>query len=136
MVPGTSMRTDFRITGPAAPAGVASEFDLTIVAPTSVDALRVPARVTATSSSTPIQDAVRARLLAYLREVQAAKLKKYKDRTATRFIPLAMTSGGTLAPRARLAFNHWRSLSHTPFPFLLSHLSMLLVRARAEHFRF
>jgi hypothetical protein len=134
MVPGSGLRTDFRVTGPAAHSGVASEYDLTIVAPTSVDALRFPARVTASSSSTPLQDVVRKTLRSYLTDVSEAKRKKYDGRTVSRFAPLAMTSGGTLSRSSRIVFAHWRSLSPAPFPFLLSHLSVLLVRARAENF--
>ena len=136
MVPGTGLRTDFRVTGPAAHVGVSVELDLTIVAPTSVDALRVPVSVSASPSTTMVQDAARKRLGAYLQKVQDDKRQKYGGRTVARFSPLAMTSGGTLGPSSRRIFEHWRSLSTAPHPFLLSHLSVLLVRARAEHFRF
>jgi hypothetical protein len=135
-VPGTDMRTDFRVSGPAAPSGTSAEFDLTIVAPTSVDALRVPIRVSAHCSNKFIQGAVKDRLVTYLRDVSDAKRRKYGGKTASRFVPLAMTSGGTLSSASLSTFKHWRSLPGATFPFLLSHLSVLLVRARAEHFRF
>jgi hypothetical protein len=134
-VPGTQLRTDFRVTGAASSVGVASEFDLTIVAPTSSQALASAARVSAPSSTTPFQDAVTG-LSRHLEVIAEEKVSKYSGRTLTPFVPLVISAGGTLARKSVDAFAHWRKSSPEPFPFLASAISLTLVRCRARHFQF
>jgi hypothetical protein len=136
LVPGTQLRTDFRVTGAASPIGVASELDLTIVAPASAQALATVARLTAHAPPTTLQEAT-ATLAAHLADVAERKVRKYSGRTATPFVPLVLSAGGTVAGGASSrAFAHWRKCSPQPFPFLASSISLQLVRCRARFFAF
>jgi hypothetical protein len=129
-VPDSNMRTDFRITGVASPLGVSSELDLTIVAPTSAQAL-----ASAPLSITSFHGA-QQQLQKHLQLIANEKNTKYSGKTATPFLPLVISSGGTMGQDAKRAFELWKQVSPSPFPFLKTHISLLLLRARAKFFSF
>ena len=77
----------------------------------------------------------RAQLQSSLEMVVNTKNKSYLGKTDTPFLPLVMSSGGTLSPGANDVFNHWRKTVPT-FEKMVKAISIILVRATAKHFDF
>lgn len=134
-IPGKpSMRTDFRVTGPPSVKGASSEYDVTVVSPSSQLA-QAQIRQLAAPSPKP-STAAKSVLDSFLTVKAEKKNKMYAHCSATPFVPLVMSLGGTLGKDFESAMKHWKSTSPSPFPYLKSCLSLTLVRTRAEYFNF
>ncbi|EOR00096.1 hypothetical protein J056_000982 [Wallemia ichthyophaga EXF-994] len=126
VVKGTSMRTDFRISGDASFKGGISEYDLTIISPTA------SAKTSATDlDGLQFADRYRAELSFYERE----KYNRYQGKTDTPFVPLLITAGGYLTDTSRDVFKKWRQVV-PHFEMLSRTISLGLIRARAAYFEF
>ena len=116
MVKDSHLRTDFRVAGPASFIGGHSEYDLTIVAPTS-------------GPFTNTQDTFKDSLGRMERE----KSNKYKNITYTPFYPVVLSLGGTLSHGTEQVFKHWRS-KVPQWDLLIRLISICLIRARSTYF--
>jgi hypothetical protein len=117
-VPGSNLRTDFRVSGATATTGGQSEYDLTVVSLASAEA--------AGSSTSD-----------YLARIRQEKIAKYGGRTATPFHPLVLSSGGIAEERTLGIFKKWsRQLSLGHFNYLVKRISCILVQSRARVFAF
>ncbi|TIA93794.1 hypothetical protein E3P96_04159 [Wallemia ichthyophaga] len=120
-------RTDFRIGGSCSKVGGASEYDLTIIAPTA----------DYKGSRGDIQRCTTAegRYRKELEFYEHEKELKYKGITHTPFYPLVFSAGGALTDKSKELFLHWKK--HIKyFGTLVRHISVGLVRARAAYFTF
>ena len=116
MVKDSHLRTDFRVAGPASFIGGQSEYDLTIVAPTSGPL---------TSTQDTFKDS--------LGRMEREKSNKYKNITYTPFHPIVLSLGGTLSHGTEQVFKHWRS-KVPQWDLLIRLISIGLIRARSTYF--
>ena len=120
-------RTDFRIGGSCSMVGGASEYDLTIIAPTA-DYKGSRGEI---QRYTTAEGRYKKELVFYEHE----KELKYRGITHTPFYPLVFSAGGTLTDKSKELFLHWKK--HIKyFGTLVRHISVGLVRARAAFFTF
>jgi hypothetical protein len=118
LVPGSNLRTDFRVSGQAATTGGRSEYDLTIVS-----------LAAAGRSGQSVSD--------YLESVRMEKMAKYSSRTATPFHPVVLGSGGAIESKSLEILKGWNKLlSLGQMDHLLRKISCILVRSRAKVFKF
>lgn len=135
-IPGSHLRTDFRVTGAASVCGAASEFDLTIVSLHSGDsdaAFKRAARYA--NDDTTASQLGDLQVEGAMESAWEEKDRKYSDITATPFQPLVMTTGGAVSKATMKCFDHWRPLVRS-WSFMTMCISMTLVRSRAKHFTF
>ena len=117
-----SLRTDFRISGPAATTGGQTEYDLTIISPTSM-----PVNGVIGTSETSLTDILNA--------AGSEKVTKYKDNTYSPFVPVVLSLGGAMNGSTLRVFQHWRT--HVPLWDLCVRLiSLGLIRSRSTNFSF
>ena len=117
-----SLRTDFRISGPAATNGGQTEYDLTIISPTSM-----PVNGVTGTLQTSLTDTLNA--------ADSEKVTKYRDNTYSPFIPVVLSLGGSMNASTLRIFQHWRS--HVPLWDLCVRLiSLGLIRSRSMNFSF
>jgi len=132
VVPGSSDRTDFRVTGPS---GV-REFDLTVVSLSTVAARRASEAPHARQDSTSLERAS-ASVSAILSVAASAKVAKYAHRIPYSFSPFVVSIGGSLDGAALKALQDWRtSLSPASMDWLMCRLSLVLLKARAHSWAF
>ena len=132
VVPGTSDRTDLRVTGPS---GV-REYDVSVVSLSSVDARRAAAAPHSRADASPVERAT-ASVSAILSVAAKDKIGKYAGRVSHAFSPFVLSVGGALDEDAVKALQEWRtSLSPSTFAWLSSRLSLTLLRARCHFWAF
>jgi hypothetical protein len=118
VVPGSNLRTDFRVSGSAATTGGRSEYDLTIVSLASAEAVGLSVEE-------------------YLDRVRREKEAKYRGKTATPFHPVVMSSGGAMEAKTWEILQHWsKVLSPGQLSYLIKRISCILVKSRAKVFKF
>jgi hypothetical protein len=117
-VPGSNLRTDFRVSGRAATTGGRSEYDLTVV-------------------SLAAAGARNQSVAEYLESIRKEKVAKYGGKTATPFHPVVMSSGGALEKQTLEVFKGWnKHLSPGQMNYLIRKISCILVKSRAKVFKF
>ena len=117
-----ALRTDFRISGPPANVGGQTEYDLTIISPTSM-----PVNRTLDSSKTTLMELLDA--------AGSEKVTKYKDNTYSPFVPIVISLGGSLNNSTLKVFQHWRT--HVPhWDLCVRLISLGLIRSRSTNFSF
>ena len=117
-----SLRTDFRLSGPAATVGGQTEYDLTIISPTSM-----PVNRSLDPSQTTLKDILDA--------AGSEKVVKYKNNTHSPFVPMVISLGGSLNSGTLKVFQHWRTqVPHWDLCIRL--ISLGLIRSRSTNFSF
>jgi hypothetical protein len=151
-VPGTHLRTDLMITGPASYNGPVCELDIAITsaatlagrsllpssfAPSSSSAVPSPPSFSfvASSSLGPLAAAASGLLLHSLQQTENDKRTKYLGKSSSPFFPFVLSSAGTLSPSSLPLLNQWKSqMLH--FSLFTRLLSLQLLRARARFYSF
>ncbi|KAE8236882.1 hypothetical protein A4X13_0g8997 [Tilletia indica] len=130
-------RTDWRVHGPAAAAGGGdTDYDITFISATNSTSQRAPDRAAhlLLAGQEGMRAAATKRLQAYLDVKAQHKSSFYNEAVPTAFVPLVFSLDGAEHPRATAALKQWRSLMPS-FSYLVSCVSVVLARTRAETFR-
>ncbi|KAE8224162.1 hypothetical protein CF319_g2903 [Tilletia indica] len=130
-------RTDWRVHGPAAAGGGGdTDYDITFVSLTNAGSQRAPGRTDhmLLASQQGMRVAATKRLNAYLDSKAQHKSQYYDGAVPTAFVPLVFSLEGAAQTQAKATLKQWRSVVPS-YSYLISCLSVVLARTRAETFR-
>ncbi|KAE8239030.1 hypothetical protein A4X06_0g8537 [Tilletia controversa] len=130
-------RTDWRVHGPAAAGGGGdTDYDITFVSLTNAGARGAPGRAEQLLQVEELgmRAVAKKRLHAYLDAKAQHKSQYYTGAVPTAFVPLVFSLEGAMQTQAKATLKQWRSLIPS-FSYVVSCLSVVLARTRAETFR-
>ncbi|KAK0531122.1 hypothetical protein OC834_003076 [Tilletia horrida] len=135
-IPDTAKRADIRINGTAAPRGVLTEYDLTIISPTTAEANAITnsSDVQELVGAGRMEEAARLSLKRMMAKAAGRKEDHYQHLMEDGFIPLVLTADGVEDELVTATFKHWRSVIPT-FSYTLNLIAAALIKMRAISWR-